>query len=206
MIDVLVEPNGAVAAAHLHPYQTEVFEVVEGELTFKVGGETIIATARRDAHRRARHRSQVLELRRHRRPLPLRGTPGAPVRAADRDDVLARHGRQDEQEGDAEPVPARRDREPSLRRRAAAVPAALDPEARSRRWAHRSAGCSATGRTTSPAETADRAGRRGRCRRASDRRLSSRFADGSGLPARPVFRAGESGHARRRRRARRRPA
>ena len=45
VIDVLVEPNGFVASAHLHPYQTEVFEVVEGELTFKVGGETITATA-----------------------------------------------------------------------------------------------------------------------------------------------------------------
>jgi quercetin dioxygenase-like cupin family protein len=45
VIDVLVEPNGFVASAHLHPYQTEVFEVVEGELTFKVGGETITAAA-----------------------------------------------------------------------------------------------------------------------------------------------------------------
>ena len=27
VIDVLVEPNGFVASAHLHPYQTEVFEV-----------------------------------------------------------------------------------------------------------------------------------------------------------------------------------
>ena len=45
VIDVLVEPNGFVATAHEHPYQTEVFEVIEGELTFKVGGETITATA-----------------------------------------------------------------------------------------------------------------------------------------------------------------
>ena len=45
VIDVLVEPNGFVARAHQHPYQTEVFEVVEGELMFKVGGETITATA-----------------------------------------------------------------------------------------------------------------------------------------------------------------
>ena len=41
VIDVLVEPNGVVAAAHLHPYQSERFEVVEGELTMKVGGETL---------------------------------------------------------------------------------------------------------------------------------------------------------------------
>jgi quercetin dioxygenase-like cupin family protein len=45
VIDVLVEPTGFVASPHLHPYQTEVFEVVEGELTFKVGRETIVATA-----------------------------------------------------------------------------------------------------------------------------------------------------------------
>ena len=45
VIDVLVEPSGFVATAHLHPYQTEVFEVVEGELMFKVGRETIAATA-----------------------------------------------------------------------------------------------------------------------------------------------------------------
>ena len=68
VIDVLVEPNGFVATAHLHPYQTEVFEVVEGELTFKVGGETITATGRRVGHGRARHGAQVLERRRRRRP------------------------------------------------------------------------------------------------------------------------------------------
>ena len=45
VIDVLVEPNGFVASAHLHPYQTEVFEVIDGELTFKVGGEVVVATA-----------------------------------------------------------------------------------------------------------------------------------------------------------------
>ncbi len=45
VIDVLVEPNGFVATAHQHPYQTEIFEVLEGEIVFKVGGETIVATA-----------------------------------------------------------------------------------------------------------------------------------------------------------------
>ena len=30
-VEVAVEPNGAVAAAHIHPYQTETFEVLEGE-------------------------------------------------------------------------------------------------------------------------------------------------------------------------------
>jgi quercetin dioxygenase-like cupin family protein len=45
VIDVLVEPTGFVASPHLHPYQTEVFEVTKGELTFRVGRETIVATA-----------------------------------------------------------------------------------------------------------------------------------------------------------------
>ena len=133
VIDVLVEPNGFVASAHLHPYQTEVFEVVEGELTFKVGGETITATRGRVRHGRARHGAQVLERVRDRGPVPLHDQPGAPVREADRDDVRARQRRQDEQEGPAEPAPARRDREPPLRRRPAAVPARLDPEARAHR-------------------------------------------------------------------------
>ena len=34
-----VEPNGFVAAAHVHPLQHERFEVLEGALTFKVDGE-----------------------------------------------------------------------------------------------------------------------------------------------------------------------
>src|SRR5262245_36121316 len=45
VIDVLVEPNGFVASAHMHPFQTEVFEVLEGELTFKLAGEVVVATA-----------------------------------------------------------------------------------------------------------------------------------------------------------------
>src|SRR5687767_11620241 len=43
LIEVVVEPNGAVAAAHVHPYQTETFEILEGEVTFKAGKETIVA-------------------------------------------------------------------------------------------------------------------------------------------------------------------
>jgi len=45
LVEVVVEPNGAVAAAHVHPYQTETFEILEGEVTFKAGKETIVATA-----------------------------------------------------------------------------------------------------------------------------------------------------------------
>ena len=44
-VEVVVEPNGAVAAAHMHPYQTETFEILEGEMTFKLGKQTIVARA-----------------------------------------------------------------------------------------------------------------------------------------------------------------
>jgi len=43
VVEVTVKPNGFVAAAHLHPSQTERFEVLEGELEFKVGREKKIA-------------------------------------------------------------------------------------------------------------------------------------------------------------------
>jgi quercetin dioxygenase-like cupin family protein len=45
LVEVAVEPNGFVAAAHMHPKQTERFEVVDGEIEFTVGGETVTAGA-----------------------------------------------------------------------------------------------------------------------------------------------------------------
>ena len=45
LVEVVVEPNGSVAAAHVHPYQTETFEILEGEVTFRAGKETIVARA-----------------------------------------------------------------------------------------------------------------------------------------------------------------
>jgi quercetin dioxygenase-like cupin family protein len=45
LIDVVVEPNGFVAAAHVHPFQTETFQVVDGELSMKRGRETVVVTA-----------------------------------------------------------------------------------------------------------------------------------------------------------------
>jgi len=45
LIEVVVEPNGAVAATHVHPYQTEIFEILDGEVTFRAGKETIVAKA-----------------------------------------------------------------------------------------------------------------------------------------------------------------
>jgi quercetin dioxygenase-like cupin family protein len=45
LVEVVVRPDGAVAAAHVHPYQTETFEILEGEVTFRAGKETIVAKA-----------------------------------------------------------------------------------------------------------------------------------------------------------------
>ena len=42
-VETLVEPDGFVAAAHVHPAQTERFEVLEGTVAFRIGGETLIA-------------------------------------------------------------------------------------------------------------------------------------------------------------------
>ncbi len=123
--------------------------MVEGELTFKVGGETITATAGESVTVEPGTAHKFWNAVGDGGPVPLRDQPGAPVREADRDDVRARERRQDEQEGPAEPASARRDREPPLRRRPAAVPARLHPEARVWSSAPRPAGCSATSRTTS---------------------------------------------------------
>ena len=45
LVEVTVEPRGAVAAAHAHPYQTERFEMLEGVVTFRVAGREIEAHA-----------------------------------------------------------------------------------------------------------------------------------------------------------------
>ncbi len=45
VVEVAVRPYGSVAATHVHPYQTERFEVISGRLAFKRGGETIEANA-----------------------------------------------------------------------------------------------------------------------------------------------------------------
>jgi quercetin dioxygenase-like cupin family protein len=41
LFDTFVEPGGAVAAAHVHPYQTEIFTVIDGRLGVKRGRETV---------------------------------------------------------------------------------------------------------------------------------------------------------------------
>jgi quercetin dioxygenase-like cupin family protein len=43
VVEAHVEPNGAVAATHLHPAQEERFEVLAGELEFRLGKQTLLA-------------------------------------------------------------------------------------------------------------------------------------------------------------------
>jgi mannose-6-phosphate isomerase-like protein (cupin superfamily) len=43
LFEALITPGGTLASAHLHPYQTERFELVSGTLTMKVGGRKLEA-------------------------------------------------------------------------------------------------------------------------------------------------------------------
>ena len=43
IVEAFVEPDGAVAAAHVHPAQEERFEVLAGELEFRLGKNTVVA-------------------------------------------------------------------------------------------------------------------------------------------------------------------
>jgi quercetin dioxygenase-like cupin family protein len=50
LVEVTVEPDGAVAAAHVHPYQSETFELLEGAVWFRRGREEILAGAGDTVH------------------------------------------------------------------------------------------------------------------------------------------------------------
>ena len=43
LVECTVQPNGSVAAAHVHPYQSERFEIEAGTIAFKVDGKEIVA-------------------------------------------------------------------------------------------------------------------------------------------------------------------
>jgi quercetin dioxygenase-like cupin family protein len=43
LIEVTLQPDGFVAAAHVHPHQTERFEVLEGSLGLQVDDEELVA-------------------------------------------------------------------------------------------------------------------------------------------------------------------
>ena len=41
--DFALRPGGAVPIPHVHPIQTERFEVTEGRMKFRIGSRTVIA-------------------------------------------------------------------------------------------------------------------------------------------------------------------
>ena len=45
LVEVTVEPSGFVAAAHVHPFQTETFEILEGAVSFEVDKKRVLALA-----------------------------------------------------------------------------------------------------------------------------------------------------------------
>jgi quercetin dioxygenase-like cupin family protein len=46
LVETIVRPDGFVAAAHVHPFQTERFEVLEGVLGLRVDGKEVVARPR----------------------------------------------------------------------------------------------------------------------------------------------------------------
>ena len=42
-LETFVKPNGFVAAAHVHPYQEERFQILRGTVAFRLGREKIVA-------------------------------------------------------------------------------------------------------------------------------------------------------------------
>jgi quercetin dioxygenase-like cupin family protein len=45
LIETTVAPHGFVAAKHIHPHQSERFEILEGTVEFTLDGEVVVATA-----------------------------------------------------------------------------------------------------------------------------------------------------------------
>jgi mannose-6-phosphate isomerase-like protein (cupin superfamily) len=45
VVEVTVQPDGFVAAAHVHPFQTEHFEILEGTVGFRLGREQVELSA-----------------------------------------------------------------------------------------------------------------------------------------------------------------
>jgi quercetin dioxygenase-like cupin family protein len=44
VVETFVKPNGFVAAAHVHPYQEERFEILDGSVGFRLGGKEFVAS------------------------------------------------------------------------------------------------------------------------------------------------------------------
>ena len=57
VIECIVRPKGVVAATHVHPSQDERFEVLSGEVGFRVGKEEVVASAGERMHVRPGRRT-----------------------------------------------------------------------------------------------------------------------------------------------------
>ena len=84
--DFALRPGGAVPIPHVHPIQTERFEVVAGRMRFRVGLRTFVAGPGDVRRGRAGRRARVRQRRRGRGAAARRGPP----RAGDGGDVRRR--------------------------------------------------------------------------------------------------------------------
>ena len=132
VVEAFVEPDGAVAAAHVHPEQEERFEVLSGELEFRVGKEKLVAGPgdRVDVPAGTPHRFLNVGEETAHFVCEVRPALGF-EQLIETMFTLAADGKVN-REGDAEPAAARGDRPPSLRRRPAPVPALVAAAARAR--------------------------------------------------------------------------
>ena len=121
-IEVTVEPDGAVAAAHVHPFQTERFEVLEGTLEFRRGRHKVTAGPG-EVVTVAPGMVHSFSAGEDRRPLPLRGPAPRSSSSASSRRCSASPPPARRTEGHAEPAAPRGDRQRPLRRRPPAVPA-----------------------------------------------------------------------------------
>ena len=125
LVETIVRPDGFVAAAHVHPHQSERFEVLEGRLGMRAGDRQVLAgpgdvvtVAPGTPHRFWNAgKTEVRFLAEVRPALDFESLIETMF-------SLAAAGKTN-RKGHAQPAPSRRDRAIALRHRAAAVPADL---------------------------------------------------------------------------------
>ena len=123
VVEAYVEPNGAVAAAHVHPAQEELFEVLAGELQFRLGKQ-IVAKPGYGALVPAGTPHRFENAGEETAHFVCEVTPALGFEQLIETMFSLAARRQGQQEGDAQPAAARGYRPPPFRRRAAAVPPA----------------------------------------------------------------------------------
>ena len=118
--EAFIAPGGHLPAAHVHPSQSERFEITSGTLTLKIDGRTVEAREGDVVTIEPGQTHNFWNKTDDEVSFKVEVRPALEDRVADRDHVRPRRRRQDEPPVDAEPVPARGDRAPPLRHRAAA--------------------------------------------------------------------------------------